>query len=374
MTHVAARLWWGLAALHLAVLLAWFVTVAVHGPPPGDWATFRLAAERAFGGELAGVWATDFDVVRHDRWFYPPYALWLYLPLRGLSDGAAYALCAGGQLAAAVASLILLARALALPRGHVAAAAVVFGGSAAFQYDLMLGQNGATLLLAYSAAAALLRADRPVAAGLVLAPLGLKPNFTLPPALGFVLGNRRALLGFALAGLLLLAASAPFGAQAWRDFVVAVANQSAYAGTALGGRHNVTPRGLGLAATGSPEVADAVWVLAALVGAAAAVRVTRAATDPVRPVSAAVLLTLAANPYVNAYDGVILLVPALDLLAHPHRRGRALWVALFAAWLVEARNWLWPLLGPVEPGGWSIVGVVALGWLVAWAVEPDPAS
>ena len=75
--------------------------------------------------------------------------------------------------------------------------------------------------------------------------------------------------------------------------------------------------------------------------------------------------------YVNAYDGVVLLVPALDLLARPLPRpvDRGLWAAIFVAWLVDARTWLWPMLLPLEPGTFSLVGAVAWVWLGVWSVR-----
>lgn len=366
------RLWSYIGAVHAALLVGWLVVVAQHGLPHGDWATWRLAAERAFSGQLDAVWATDFDAVTLDRWFYPPFALWFYRPLVGLSDGATFAICAGLQILAGALGFGLLVRELRLPEAIAFPAALIFFGSAAFCYDVMLGQNGATLLCAYALAIVALRRGRGLWAGLALAPLGIKPGFVLAPAAALLWRERRAFAGFALAGAALVASGLPFGAQAWADFLVSVQNQADYATTGLGGRHNVTVRGFLLALTGSPQAARILWALALVPAVAAFARVV-ARGDAIRSLSATVLFTVSTSVYVNAYDGVLLLLPALDLAARPPadpRLARGLWGAIFVAWLWDERTWLWPLTGLVSPGEISLVGVLSFAWLLAWATSP----
>lgn len=371
MHRLLGRLWVVVALSHLLFFVLWASGTVRDGVPHDDWWAFRLAAERAWAGQWDVVYPLDFDQVPRDRFLYPPYALVLYLPTVFLSETAAFLVIDGIQLLALGIAAVLLIRELKPPDDVRDALLASLVGSAALTWELILGQNGGLFLLAYTLALVAWRRGAHGWAGIGLGILGIKPHWTLAPAVLFGLFSRRALLGFAAVGIGLVCLSLPLGLERWHEFWVVSTNQADLVSTRLEGRHNLTIRGLVLALTGSTTVVNVAWVALLIPSGLALLAVWRAAVDPSRKISALVLFTLSMNLYTNVYDGLVMLLPALDWLCGPDRLGERVvrigTIAMGIAWLWDARTWLWPvaLSEVLEPGPFSLVGLVALSMLLA---------
>ena len=193
-------------ALVYAMQLAPMFTGGTGGRDLGEWVVI--------GRHLSTIgWSHMYDL--------PPYAdaplvLWLYLPLGQLPHIAANALWAGLMVACALVAWWLAAPGEGLPR-YAWLAAVI--GSFPLAYTLARGQLSGLLLLVLVVAWRLLRAGRPIEAGVALAlALQLKPTVSILCALALLLaGERRvfvswlgASLAFLAVYLVVLGPSAPF--------------------------------------------------------------------------------------------------------------------------------------------------------------------
>lgn len=377
MPRLVGRLWVTLALCHVLFFALWAGGAVRDGVPHDDWWAFRLAAERAWSGQWDLVYPLDFSQVPRDRFLYPPYALVLYLPTAFLPDTLAFLAIDAIQLLALGIATTLLIRELRPPEDVRDALLASLIGSAALTWELILGQNGGLFLLAYVLAVVAWRRRAPGWMGIGLGILGIKPHWTLAPAICLGLSSRRALLGFAAVGIALVGVSLPLGIERWHEFWVVSTNQVDLVSTRLEGRHNLTIRGLVLALTGSATAVSLAWGLLLIPSGLALWAVWRAAVDPVRKISALVLFTLSMNLYTNVYDGLVMLLPAMDWLCGPDRLGERVVqigvAAMMIAWLWDARTWLWPVALPqiLEPGPFSLVGLVALSMLLAlgWAAH-----
>ncbi|MEM6928228.1 MAG: glycosyltransferase family 87 protein [Myxococcota bacterium] len=369
----ARRFWFAVAVLHTVFLVLWVTQALAGGPPEHDWSFFQTSAIRAWTGDWDAVYAVGVKPTPTVRFLYPPYAIGLYLPTVLLSKPAAYLFITGLQLGAVGLAIGLLWREVRPSVDTSIAVLAGFFGSAAFAWEVILGQTGGMFLLAYVLAVVAWRRGRPGLAGTALGILGVKPHWTAAPAILLAFVDRRAWAAFAGVGAVLVAASLPLGLDPWRDFFTTAFGQTDLVTNHLEGRHNLSVRGLVLAVSGSGTVVNLVYAVVLLPLVVALVAVWRAPVDPLRKVSALVLFTVSANLYVNIYDALVLLVPVMDWASGPDRLPRS-WVrlglgAMAVAWLWDARTWLWPVLLPVEPGPFCLAGLVAAGWLVALGID-----
>jgi hypothetical protein len=140
------------------------------------------------------------------RYISPPPVAWLALPLTALPYSAAYFAWSGLLIAALIATWQLAAPDVGLARVILLAAAV---GWVPVIYGLQLGQPGVFVALGVAGSYALLRAGRPMWAGVALGALALKPQLAfLVPLTLLAAGHRRAFFGSLIALGLLAAASA----------------------------------------------------------------------------------------------------------------------------------------------------------------------
>ncbi len=379
MLRASLRLWQVFALFHIVFFALWCMAAVRDGLPLNDWWAFRLAAERVWDGQFDMIYPLDFEA-RKDHFIYPPYALWMYLPTVWMSETVAFLVIATGQLTSLVTATVLLIREIRPDENTRDTLIATLFGSASATWLVVLGQNGGLFLLAYTLAYIALNRGYPVLAGVGLGILGLKPNWTVAPTALLAFRGRRMLLGFAGVGIALVLISLPLGVQRWFDFVTVSSHQASMVSATLDGRHNITIRGLVLALSDSELVVNIVWAVLLVPAIAALVRLWRPETDPLRKVSSLVLFTLSMNLYTNVYDGVVMVLPALDwvcgrnLLPDPLRRAGV--VAMMIAWTWDARTWMWPIVLPdvLEPGPFSLVGLVALGMLLVLAHQAAPRS
>jgi hypothetical protein len=238
-------LYGGLIAAYYLVLLGF----ATRPEPPRrvDFIAFHAAGRMVLAGEPAAAYdwprlqALQAQIlgVPHEAvaaflgWVNPPHFLFFVLPFAALPYGAAWA-----AWVLATAALFGLAARSVLPAAGVAAVIAALATPGVL-FSAMVGQNGLLIaaLLAWTFA---LMDRRPVAAGIALGLLTIKPQFgVLLPIL--LLATRRWRVFAAASGTALLAmgaALAAFGPGAWWGFLGAlVRNEELY----LAGRTDVLP-------------------------------------------------------------------------------------------------------------------------------------
>ncbi len=338
----------------------------------GDYVNLWAGGSLALAGRLDAV----FDPASYQAWMrgvfgagldlylfaYPPTMLAVALPF-GLLP------LVPGYFAWAAASLAVLAgvlRAARLPLAMVAAVMV----SPAVAENIITGQTGSLMAAVLAGGLLMARAGRPVAAGLLLGLLVLKPQFgLLVPACLLAARDWRATLITGAAAIAYAAATLPaFGIDAWRAYsggsgAAMVAWLHAPFGLAA---HYEMPSpfvslravGLGLAASYAGQAVVTLGCMLLVAGAwwpRVAARAVR--TDAV---ALALVLTPMATPYGHAYDlvvtaiAVVLLAPAA--LASEAPSGRYARRALALAWL-------WP-------GMAMLVGTMLLPGLAPLVLAP----
>ena len=319
-----------------------FYFAAAHLGLDHGWAhLYDLKLQQA---ELDAI-HSHITVAQLARYVSPPPLAWVVTPLTALPYQAAYWAWAALLLAA-----LLLSWKIAAPGDARVRVVILFAaaGWLPVVYGLQLGQPALLVAAAVALCLALLRRDRPWAAGAVLAVIVLKPQLALlvPPAL-LVAGRWRA---FA-------AASIAIGA-------LAVASA-----LALGGDGIAAYRGILTFATTVPQnqsqtlaawlpnvtVARAVQVAVALWTLVLAHRLR--ARGPQATIAIALTGGLAASPYVHYDDLAMLGLAGLVYLAGPHER----WSWAYVLALVVAGEGF-----PVWGAGPVLAG--ELGALVLWSV------
>ncbi|MBU6422436.1 MAG: DUF2029 domain-containing protein [Chloroflexota bacterium] len=324
--------------------------LVVSGASPYDQPAWTGAS--AYGAMAASV-------VRHCPtpdapaclWLYPPWTAWLFAPLGLLPPPA-------GIVGVEIVSILSLlagigaATLLFVPGAKMrAVAAPVFLASAPAVRDAATGHfDGFMLVGVVLLAIALSRARAvPLAAAVVL--LSLKPHLTLVLAVvvaGMLVRSRSwRLLGAAVATCAVLLS---VGATLDRRWLAATVGDAA-AKVATSGNS-------------SPLASGALWeiplVLASAALAAIAVRRSPLFERSATIVAAATAVSLAAAPYLQSYDNV-LLVPSFAVTAA--RRGPTGYAAL-AALLVG--GWIVYVLELSGRGGYApVLVLVALGALAA---------
>jgi hypothetical protein len=347
-----------------------------RGKPLGyDFMAFWSAARLALAGHPAAAFDADaISAVQHaavpalaDIWFpwhYPPTCLLAVLPLGLLPYPVALAAFMVGSCALWWA---LIRRLLVDPRAWLVAAATPAG-----LFNLFDGQNA--FLTAALAGFALLWLDRrPIAAGVLIGLLAIKPHLALLFPIALVAGGywRSFATAAATVTLFLIASVAVLGADSLSAFIdhLPVSQEMA--------DHGAVPWAwmpsvyvLALSLGAAPSLAMPAQVVAALAAAVCVWRVWRRDEAPFET-RAAVLLagSLLVSPYLFTYDqtwvAVAIAFLAILGMRDGFRRGERNW--LFAAWLAPLGfvplYWLWG----VQAGCVAPAIVLAIAWRRATA-------
>lgn len=332
-----------LVALYAAIL---GVGILLRDDTPGrvDFVAFQAAARLALGGEAAAAYDPERlrevqaeilgippgDIVGFLGWLNPPHYFFLVMPFGPPPYAWAWSgwiLFCVGVLAAAVRSVM-----------PGPAALVALLGTPSVLVSLGVGQNGALIaaLLAWTLA---LLDRRPLAAGLALGLLTIKPQFGLLfPLLLALTGRWRAFGAAALAASAAMAASwLAFGTETWRAFLPAVSGTAdrylAPGSDALARIQSV--HAWVMLETGEPALAWALHGLVALAVVAVVLRLwLRRPEGPEEARAAAAIAgAFLVTPYAWTYDTPALGVAALFLARAARRDG---WLAGEKALLILA--------------------------------------
>ncbi len=317
------------------------VLLAVCAVQPAIWAVKMLIASEALFPDFFGLWsfgryaltrvpATIYDDrllyafqtglgmppdTAHYSFFYPPWTLLLFVPIGMLPYTVA-------RVAWLVLTFVLYAGALAAWRWQrpVAALLLLAPSSAVC---ILLGQNG-FLTAAFMLGGMRLLWTRPLAAGIVLGFLALKPQLAILVPFVLLFGRHwRAMAGAALCiAVLGLTATLAFGVDAW---IAWLQSMRGHAGTLTAGRQALLDM--------MPTVTAAVMVsgggtgaarLAQFAGALAGVLAIWKARHG-RQVEARTVLPLAtilATPYAFDYDLTMTTGAVLAVMAERVSAGR----------------------------------------------------
>ena len=275
----------------------------------------------------------------------PPPVAWLVVPLLALPYTAAYAVW--------VALMVLCAAiviALIMPPRWMPAAAVIALGLWVIPYTLMSGQNAVLGAVAIAATWRLLKGRREGWAGVALALVDLRPTATLlvPFAL-LVAGYRRTFLVW-------LAVSAGLGALILWSLGFAGVDQ--FVQLALDVRRNF-PHAQEMTILGWLGTSGLAVALEAVLVATALVAAWRSGRVPETALSAGVLASLFATPYIHYQDYVVVLAAAGTVAASTFRAyfGLVL-IALLAA---APPGWIF---GRAWEGVLLAVEILWLAWLL----------
>lgn len=326
------RLFTPVAAAALAVLSIVNITLAAAATTWQIGTDFRLPYAAAQIG-LRDGWSHIYDPVvqratvlalGHSDLYQPYINLppWAFLvaPLTLIPYPVAYGIWVALMVACLVAAALLAAPPDRLVR-------VIYLGAAFGNLEVALGpgfgQASALVALAIVGCWRLLKADRPVLAGLVLALISVKPHIALLVPFALLLaGHTRAFLYWAGASAVLAAASLvalqPSGVQAYLSLL---ATGPSY----LVGLPAWTPAALMSTAVGLP-------LEALLVAGAGAAAWLYRRQGPGVPIAVGIIATLAVVPYLHAQDFVVLVATMWMLhraqLEHLGSRALAVfWVA-----------------------------------------------
>ncbi|HET9763477.1 MAG TPA: glycosyltransferase family 87 protein [Casimicrobiaceae bacterium] len=351
----------GLAAAAAAVSLATggqFDGHLLHG---GDFQTYWLGAtlgthygwSRLFDEPLQrSVWsAVAGPSIAFLPFLNPPPVAWLVVPLLAVPYVAAYALWVA--LMTFSAALVV---ALIMPARWLPAAGLVALGLWVTPYTLMSGQNAVLGALAVAATWRLLKQGKEGWAGAALALVDLRPTATLLVPLALLLaGYRRTFAVW-------LAVSAALGALMLWSLGFEGVNQ--FVQLALDVRRSF-PHAQEMTILGWIGNAGIAVVLEVVLVASALAAAWRSGRTPETAISAGVLASLFATPYIHYQDYVAVLASAGTIAASTFRASFGLvLVALLAA----------------APPGWifgraweGVLLAVEIGWL-AWLVWPELAK
>lgn len=363
----------GALSILLLLLGAW--VVAIVRADPGellrrDWVAFHRGGTLFWEGRLREIYPGSFETGYF--FLYPPYFIYLCAPLGLLPWAGAYAACVAVAVLAFAGGLRGLRAAVPGRGADHTTAALVAASSAPFVGMLVVGQNSAMFFLLIAVGLLFLRRHRPLAAGLVLGLLVIKPN------LGAVFGvlllatrQWRAVLGMGLSVAALVAATLPLGVGVWQDFFAATARMSEYVGNADMPMWKHQTLYAFWSTTIGPYVShgmvQVVWA-ASVVPLLAAAGLSWLGRMPPRhwprAIGVAVLLIVAANPYLWFYDGLLLAIPGVIWYVERDRYASRTCHRIAGACVAVAYTWqhlsLW-ILG----GGPAMVGLAAAVWLLA---------
>jgi len=308
-----------------------------------DWIAFDTTADRLFDGDV--IYRPYEKDVESLPYLYPPYALWLVLPLAPLGFYASFVASVSLSLGSTLAAIRLLGR--LAPSGLLSTrtALVVAGTTGATITSALIGQYSGLLALGIAASAYFTVQKRPFMAGASLALLLLKP-YLLIVVLPFLVWSRswRMLQGAVVTSGLVVASSLAFGLSAWSGFLgnansmLDLQRENGVPWEKMVTAHAGIVKWTGLDGSEAPSLL--LWfVFATGMGVVVLRRWTpaRFAESPLWAFSALALFLVAANLRLYFYDGLLVAIGALLFLlgGRPaderlHRLGG---VSLLVAWL-----------------------------------------
>ena len=341
-----------------------------------DWTAFDNAASRLLGGEqIYRPWDAEVETLPY---LYPPYALWLAVPLGLVGFLGSYVLAAGSALLAFLGGIWLLRRtalrgepsqdrSVSITTGLIAACTT----GTAFS-TVLIGQYSGLYVLALGLGLWLFINDRPALAGLALAILILKPNIAI--ALVVVLlwsRSWRALAGFGAGTVGALASSIPFGLSGWSGFwanVQQIADLQAMGVVPASKMVTFVSAVVELTGTSatSPLAIGSWLVFTTVVGVATLVvwAPKRFAESPQRAFAIWAIFVIIANPRMFFYDGTLVIFGVLALWSLPSgmlgKRGKRLLPAIaFGLWFASWGAAFSALNVLVAPLGGLLITIVA---------------
>ncbi|MBR0680624.1 DUF2029 domain-containing protein [Roseomonas eburnea] len=362
-----------------AALLVGGIVMRAGAPPIADYLAFHAAGRLAAEGAAADAY--DWAVLHAAHagilgepvpgrlgWLNPPTFFFAILPFSALP----YRLGWLVWILASGVAFALAARAI-LPRAAAVAAALAVPP---VMFTASVGQNGLLTAALLGATLALLD-RRPVAAGIALGLLTVKPQFGLLfPILLAASGRWRSFLAAAATALALAAAAClAFGTEAWIAFLEASGGN---AERLLANGQDVSPRILSvhafvMRATGQEALAAALHALVALAATVVTLRLwLRRPEGPEEARAAAAIAgAFLVTPYVWGYDMPAIAMAALFLARAGLRDGfmpaeRAL-IVLACAWPAVLVAQPHPLVGPAA---WLLILVLAWRRDRAWRLAP----
>ncbi len=355
----------------LAVLLVQWVAADPIERLNTDWTAFDNAGDR-FRAQDTIYRLPDVETEPFP-YLYPPFALWLAVPLSWLGFWGSYAVSALVPLVAYVLGLGLFGRLGDGRQDRTTGFVLALASGVAFGATL-IGQYSGLYALFLGAGAYLFTRDRRMLAGVVLALLWIKPNVAIAVPVVLVWSRSwKTLRGFGLGTVGLLLASLPFGVGQWSAFAESARRMAELQEEGLVPIDKMVTvlssiqTNLGLEA--EPTISIAIWlVVAGVLGVSVLVPWTRGrlADDPLRAFGALGLFVVAANPRLYFYDGALAAIGMYGVWLSAQRSGSA----VEKRWLTIAGLMLWVgLWGAVWSGLNVFVGPVAGAALVLVAVE-----
>jgi len=321
-----------------AMAMRGFANMWAAGQAVAGGNTGVLFDQPAYAAFVRGLFGKAFT---EQMWGYPPPALLLAVPFAMLPMLAGFMMWTFGTLALFWAAMRRCGMAAGVAAAAIASPAALDGA--------LSGQNGALTATAL-AGGLLLVGTRPVAAGVLLGLLALKPQLALLIPVCLIAAGywRAALAAAATAGVLAAASGLCFGWDTWlhfatdtRGFMAAVLAQP---WTGAPAQANFTSPFFGARAMGAPLwLAWGVQASASAACAALAWRLWRMrGCDPVMRMAVTVPLALLATPYSHNHDLVVSAAAAAAVGA----------AALRGRWLPGERvvlglAWAWPGLSPL---------------------------
>lgn len=308
-----------------------------------DWTAFDRAADRVWAGEdVYRPYDADEEPLPY---LYPPFALWLALPLAVGGFALSFLASAGitlGAMIGAVRSALRLAPADMIDRR---AALVLPLCSGAVLSSTLIGQYSGLLALSIAGGALLFARGHYGAAGVALALLCLKPNLAVAVPVVLVWSRSwTTLRGFAAGAIGLAALSLPFGLGAWRGFVDNIAMMSELQRDDVVPFHKmITVQATLHEVTGLAGDSPLLWGLWAIVVSIMGVAVLRLwrpvelVASPARAFGVLALFVVAANARLYFYDGTLVAIGGLLLFVSSSafcsdRLRRAMLAGLACTW------------------------------------------
>lgn len=278
-----------------------------------DWTAFDNAGERLLAGEP--VYRPFSEESEPLPYFYPPFVLWLALPLAYLGFFGSFAASALLTLVANLVGIRLFGKGEG-PAVDATTGTVIAVASGTTIGATLIGQYSGLYVMAFGVALAAHRRGFHALSGVALAMLWIKPNIAVAVPVVLIWSRSwRSLSGFGAgsAGLLLL--SLPFGLGRWwsfRDNVANIAELQEQGAvpidkmvTALSSIQ--TTFGLG----SSTSASLVIWLpIAGTLGIAILMLWTpkKLSENPLRAFGALCLFVVAANPRMYFYDGALITV------------------------------------------------------------------
>lgn len=367
-----------LAGLAVGGVGLWIGLVVSRAGTPEVWRRdwyCLYAAGRAFRlGGAEGLYVSQ--CAEGYFWLYPPYVLYPYAVLSHLTPAAMYALVVVEILAATGLALHFLRRGL-IPASpdRFRTLALLVVGSAAFNGTVVTGQHSALLTAALAGALWASSRDMPVATGLFLGVLGLKPNWVIVVVAWLLVTRRwRELGAMAAVGGVMMVSTLPMGLDVWREYfseTPRVIRGFLDTGSGQPLRKLITFEAFARSTVGrvSPAAAQVGWIGLEVLAAAGALVAWVRSRSSADQLAMLVLVLVAANVYVVFYDALALAIPAAVWWMGRDRYPPPLWRLVGGA---AGGLWVWQWIHLYVPGAAdlpSLSGLFLAIWIGAEALR-----